>query len=189
MPPELYVAINLAPATCLSPELTALLQGSQIAMERILLEVTERTAVSDYGSLAAALNPLRNAGLRIAVDDAGAGFASMRHILQLKPDVIKLDRKIIAGIDTNSGQRALGAAMMSFAREIDAAIVAEGIETEGELAAVTQLGMKAGQGYLLGRPTVRPQDWAQWTVGGCRKESSGFGQDLPKTSPVAQAEG
>lgn len=189
LPRELYVAINLAPATCLGPALSDLLNESQIATERILLEVTERAAVSDYGSLAAALNPLRSAGLRIAVDDAGAGFASMRHILQLKPDVIKLDRKIIAGIDTDSGQRALGAAMMSFAKEIGASVVAEGIETEGELAAVTHLGINAGQGYLLGRPTVRPQDWAEWIDRGCRKESSGFRQDLPKCSPIARVEG
>lgn len=127
-----------------------------------MLEVTERHEVGNYGPLADALAPLRRAGLRIAVDDAGAGFASMRHILQLKPDLIKLDREIIAGIDTDPAQRALGAAMVGFSSEIGAALVAEGIETEAELAAVTELGMTAAQGYLIGRPSLSPEDWASW---------------------------
>lgn len=164
LPPELYVAINLSPPACLAPGLAEVLSSTEVVRRRILLEVTERVAVSDYAPLAAVLTPLRRSGLRIAVDDAGAGFASMHHILQLKPDVIKLDRKIIAGIDGDGGQRALGAAMVGFAREIGAAVVAEGIETERELAAVTRLGMDAGQGYLLGRPAVRPEDWATWSL-------------------------
>ena len=86
----------------------------------------------------------------------------MRHILQLRPDIIKLDRSLIAGIDSDEGQRALGSAMVGFAKQIGARIVAEGIETQAELIAVTQLGMTSGQGYFLGRPTVRPTDWAVW---------------------------
>jgi EAL domain-containing protein (putative c-di-GMP-specific phosphodiesterase class I) len=100
--------------------------------------------------------------VRIAVDDAGAGFASMRHILQLKPDLIKLDRSIISGIDADSGRRAFGGAMVSFAAELGAILVAEGIETETELSTVTELGMNAGQGYLLGRPSLRAEDWLRW---------------------------
>lgn len=124
--------------------------------------MTERHEVLDYEPLATALSPLRRAGLRIAVDDAGAGFASMRHILELKPDLIKLDRDIIAGIDTDPGQRALGAAMVGFATEIGAGLVAEGIETDAELEMVARLGMGTAQGYLLGRPSTEPEDWAQW---------------------------
>ena len=84
------------------------------------------------------------------------------HILQLKPELIKLDRTIIAGIDTDPGQRALGMAMVSFAAGIGATLIAEGIETQTELATVTELGMDAAQGYLLGRPSVRPEEWSQW---------------------------
>jgi EAL domain-containing protein (putative c-di-GMP-specific phosphodiesterase class I) len=142
--------------------LAAAIVDSAVPPRRIVLEVTERQEVGDYAPLAAALAPLRRAGLRIAVDDAGAGFASMRHILQLKPDLIKLDREIIAGIDGDPAQRALGAAMVGFACEIGAVLVAEGIETEAELAAVTKLGMTAAQGYLLGRPSLRPEDWVSW---------------------------
>ncbi|MHA7170154.1 sensor domain-containing phosphodiesterase [Arthrobacter bambusae] len=162
LPPELYIAANLSPRACLDPRLAAAIVESTIPPRRVVLEVTERHEVANYEPLAEALAPLRRAGLRIAVDDAGAGFASMRHILQLKPDLIKLDREIIAGIDTDPGQRALGAAMVGFSSEIGAALVAEGIETEAELAAVTKLGMTAAQGYLLGRPSLRPEDWAGW---------------------------
>ncbi|MFH5879159.1 EAL domain-containing protein [Arthrobacter sp. NA-172] len=162
LPPELYVAANFSPRACLDPRLTAAIEESAIPARRIVLEVTERQEVADYGPLAEALAPLRRAGLRVAVDDAGAGFASMRHILQLKPELIKLDREIIAGIDTDPAQRALGAAMVGFSSEIGAALVAEGIETEAELAAVTKLGMTAAQGYLVGRPSLMPADWARW---------------------------
>ncbi|MGO4584090.1 EAL domain-containing protein [Arthrobacter sp. 2RAF6] len=162
LPPTLSVSVNLSPRACLDERLPEILADSGISRARIVLEVTEHHHVVDYGPLAAALAPLRCRGLRIAVDDAGAGFASMRHVLLLKPDVIKLDREIIAGIDTDPGQRALGAAMVGFAKEIGADLVAEGIETEAELSAVVELGMTAGQGYLLGRPSVRTDDWVQW---------------------------
>lgn len=162
LPEHLYVALNLSPETCLDPRLPGLLKRSGLAADRIVLELTERLAVDEYAPLLAALEPLRQHGLRIAVDDAGSGFASMRHILRLRPDIIKLDRSLIAGLDSDQGQRALGAAMVEFARQIGARIVAEGIETQAELKAVTQLGMTSGQGYFLGRPTLHPADWTAW---------------------------
>jgi PAS domain S-box-containing protein len=162
LPAHLYVTVNLSPGACLDPRLSEILQRSGLPAGRIVVEVTERSAVADYEPLAAALARLRRSGLRVAVDDAGAGFASMRHILQLKPELIKLDRTIIAGIDTDPSHRCLGMAMVSFAAGIGAILVAEGIETQTELATVTGLGMKAGQGYLLGRPSVRPEDWSHW---------------------------
>jgi len=162
LPPDLYIAINLSPAACLDSRLSEILQRSGVPAGRVVVEVTERSAVEDYEPLAAALARLRRSGLRVAVDDAGAGFASMRHILQLRPELIKLDRTIITGIDTDPGQRILGMAMVSFAAGIGAALIAEGIETDTELTTVTQLGMNVGQGYLLGRPSVRPEDWGHW---------------------------
>ncbi|WP_251043090.1 EAL domain-containing protein [Arthrobacter sp. ISL-69] len=162
LPSRLYVALNLSPETCLDPRLPGFLAGSAIGSDRLVLELTENLAVVAYAPLVAALAPLRRRGLRIAVDDAGAGFASMRHILHLHPDIIKLDRSLIAGIDQDPGQRALGAAMVEFAQRIQAQLVAEGIESEAELAAVTRLGMYAGQGYVLGRPSVDSQKWATW---------------------------
>jgi EAL domain-containing protein (putative c-di-GMP-specific phosphodiesterase class I) len=162
LPAHLYIAVNLSPDACLDPRLGEILQQSGLPAGRIVVEVTERSAVADYAPLAAALARFRHSGLRVAVDDAGAGFASMRHILQLKPELIKLDRTIVGGLDANHGQRALGAAMVSFATGIGAALIAEGIETQTELTTVTELGMNAAQGYLLGRPSVRPEEWSQW---------------------------
>jgi PAS domain S-box-containing protein len=162
LPAHLYIAINLSPRACLDPRLGEILQHAGLHAGRLVLEVTERSAVADYEPLAAALTRLRHCGARIAVDDAGAGFASMRHILELKPELIKLDRAIIAGIDTDPAQRALGMAMVSFAAGIGATLIAEGIETQAELATVTELGMNAAQGYLLGLPSVRPEEWSAW---------------------------
>ena len=139
-----------------------MLKQSGLAADRVVLELTERAPVDQYEPLLSALHPLRQCGVRIAVDDAGSGFSSMRHILRLRPDIIKLDRSLVAGLDNNRAQRALGAAMVGFAREIGAQIVAEGIETHAELSAVTQLGMTSGQGYFLGGPSLHPSDWEAW---------------------------
>lgn len=125
-----------------------------------MLELTDHLAVAACAPLVNALSPLRSRGLRIAVDDAGAGFASMRHILHLHPETIKLDRSLIAGVGLSSSQRAFGAAVAEFAHQIGAQLVAKGIESEAEPNAVTPLGMHAGQGYLSDRPTSDPQKWA-----------------------------
>jgi EAL domain-containing protein (putative c-di-GMP-specific phosphodiesterase class I) len=162
LPAHLYIAVNLSPAACLDPRLSEIVRGSGLNPGRIVVELTERSAVADYARLAAALAPLRSAGLRIAVDDVGAGFSSMRHILRLSPELIKLDRTIVAGIDNDPKQRALCAAMVSFSSQIGASLVAEGIETNAELTAVTDMGVNTGQGYLLGRPSVLPSDWSRW---------------------------
>ncbi|SDL04690.1 EAL domain, c-di-GMP-specific phosphodiesterase class I (or its enzymatically inactive variant) [Arthrobacter sp. ov407] len=162
LPAPLYIAVNLSPSACLDPRLSDILRDSGLNPGRIVVELTERSAVADYARLAAALAPLRSAGLRIAVDDVGAGFSSMRHILRLSPELIKLDRTIVAGIDKDPKQRALCTAMVSFSSQIGASLVAEGIETNAELTAVTEMGVNTGQGYLLGRPSVLPSDWSHW---------------------------
>ena len=174
LPAHLYVAVNLSPTACLDPRLSDIVRDSGLKPGRIVVELTERSAVADYAPLAAALAPLRSAGLRIAIDDVGAGFSCMRHILRLSPELIKLDRTILAGIDNSPNQRALYAAMVSFSSQIGASLVAEGIETNSELATVTELGVNAGQGYLLGRPSVLPADWSHWRQ---RNRSSTSGND------------
>ncbi|WP_224049390.1 EAL domain-containing protein [Arthrobacter sp. NicSoilB4] len=174
LPTHLYIGLNLSPAACLDPRLRDVVRDSGLKPGRIVVELTERSAVADYARLAAALAPLRSAGLRIAIDDVGAGFSSMRHILRISPELIKLDRTIVAGIDNNPNQRALCAAMVSFSSQIGASLVAEGIETHAELATVAELGVNAGQGYLLGRPSVLPADWDHW---GQRNRSSTSGND------------
>jgi len=145
-----YLAINLSPEALLGPELEALLDGQPL--DRLVLEITEHAAVAEYERLARALAPLRARGLRVAIDDAGAGHASFRHVVDLAPDILKIDMSITRGIDTDRSRRALAAALTGFAREIGVAVVAEGVETPAELAVVRDLGIDAGQGYLLGRP-------------------------------------
>ena len=92
-------------------------------------------------------------GVRLAIDDTGAGFASLAHILKLAPDLIKLDRELTSGIDRDPVRCAPGAALVSFASRIGAEIIAEGIETASELEVLRGLGIRYGQGFLLCRPT------------------------------------
>ena len=96
--------------------------------------------------------------MRLAVDDAGAGFASLQHILRLKPDLIKLDRTFIEGLADDPVRRALTTALITFARDIDATLVAEGIATGAELDALRSLGVRHGQGRFLGAPNSLPFD-------------------------------
>ncbi|XAS67566.1 EAL domain-containing protein [Micrococcaceae bacterium Sec5.7] len=162
LPPHLYVALNLSPASCINPRLTALIHRSPLAVNRIVLELTETIRDEEYALFLEAIKPLREQGLRVAVDDADSGFSSMSRILNLKPDFIKLDRSVIDGVDTDPGQHALVASMVEFTAQIGSVLVAEGIETSAELAALTNLGITAGQGYFLGRPSIRPEEWAGW---------------------------
>lgn len=124
-----------------------------VPAERIVVEITEHAAIADYGRLNERLARIRQLGARIAIDDAGAGFASLRHILLLDPDIIKLDITLISGIASNRSAQALAAGLISFAGRVGAAIVAEGVETAEQRSALQVLGVPYGQGYFLGRPT------------------------------------
>jgi EAL domain-containing protein (putative c-di-GMP-specific phosphodiesterase class I) len=116
------------------------------------LEITEHAVVDDYDDLLDCLAAFRYRGGKVAIDDAGAGYASLRHILRIRPEIIKLDIGMVHGVDVAPARRALVTALVSFAAEIHAALVAEGIETEGELEIMKQAGIRFGQGFLLSRP-------------------------------------
>ncbi|MGY8818775.1 MAG: sensor domain-containing phosphodiesterase [Pseudomonadales bacterium] len=145
-----YLSLNVSPETILAGALGTLLDGQPL--DRLMLEVTEHASVRDYDLIAEALEPMRAQGLLLAVDDAGAGYASFRHILKLKPDVIKLDGSLIRNIDSNRDCRALASALIRFGQETDCKIVAECVETEAELEILRELQVTKAQGYLLGRP-------------------------------------
>ena len=162
LPAHVYLALKLSPATCLDPLLPGLLEESMVPVDRMVLELTEALAVHESAALVAALAPLRLRGLRLAVDHVGSYVDSIRQIRQIRPDFIKLDRTLIAGIETDTLRQAFGEVMAEFAAQVGAVLIAEGIETREELAMVTSLGVTAGQGYYLGRPTVRPRDWTRW---------------------------
>ena len=155
LPKENFLAINLSPDAALDPTLTRVLDGR--ATDRVVLELTEHAQVEDYPRLLDQLEVLRTRGVRIAVDDAGAGFSGLRHILQLRPEILKLDLTLTAGIDLDPARRALATALVTFADEIGATIVAEGIETQGELDTLRALGVPWGQGYHLARPGPDPR--------------------------------
>lgn len=150
LPAGVHLAVNVSPAAVLTGEVAHALDG--VLAGRIILEVTEHAAIDDYEELSTALAGVRAKGVRLAVDDAGAGYASFRHILNLRPDIIKLDMSLTREIDRDVARRALAAALIGFARETGSLIVAEGIETVSELDAVRALGAHMGQGYYLGRP-------------------------------------
>jgi EAL domain-containing protein (putative c-di-GMP-specific phosphodiesterase class I)/AmiR/NasT family two-component response regulator len=150
LPTTRYLSVNASPATLLSRGLRKAL--SEVDAARIVLELTEHAPIKSYQRLNAALERLRSIGVRLAIDDAGAGFASLRHILQLNPDFIKLDRTLINRIDGDRSQQALAGGLISFATGIGAAIVAEGIERAEDLQALVGLGVEYGQGYLLAKP-------------------------------------
>lgn len=145
-----FVALNASPATACDPRLRALL--AERPRPPVVVEVTEHAAVEDYGAFRRAFQLLRRTGVSLAVDDAGAGYSSLRHILKLEPDLIKLDLALVRGIDHSHVQRAMATAFVSFAEQTGATVVAEGIESESELATLRGLGVPLGQGYHLGRP-------------------------------------
>ena len=148
------LAINASPTTLLSGQLVEHVDG--VVGSRLVIELTEHAPIDDYEEINAALDVLRSRGVRIAVDDAGAGYAGLQQILRLRPDVIKLDLTLTRGIDADPVRRALASALRSFADETGAQVVAEGIETVGELEQLRSLGVQWGQGYLLARPGPLP---------------------------------
>jgi EAL domain-containing protein (putative c-di-GMP-specific phosphodiesterase class I) len=152
LPSGLYLSLNASVETIMDPDLRAVLDSAPA--ERIVLELTEHTPVTDYSAFAQGIDHLRSQGVRLAVDDAGSGFSSFSHILNLKPDIIKLDTALTRGIDKDPARQALGRALLTFGLEAyRTTIVAEGIETRDELAMLRSLGCPSGQGFLLGRPS------------------------------------
>ena len=153
LPPGVYLSLNVSPDTVLDDRIHAILGPDA---ERIVLELTEHAAVERYGTLLDALRPLRDRGIRVAIDDAGAGYASLRHILQVQPEIIKLDIGLTSGIHLDPARRALAASLVAFAEQTGAAIVAEGIELQEELDTLRSLGVGYGQGFHLARPGPLP---------------------------------
>jgi len=150
IPEEAYLSVNLSAAVAMEPGFWDDVPPG--ALNRLVLELTEHTAVHDYERLGDVLAPLRARGMRLAVDDAGAGFASLRHILLLDADLIKIDVTLIRDLHVHRARRALTSALITFAAETQTMVIAEGIEQADELACLRELGAAFGQGYLIARP-------------------------------------
>lgn len=147
---ELTLNLNVSPAALTDERLVALLRCHP--GRPVVFEVTEHAVVEDYQQLELAMAQLRQLGARLAVDDAGAGFSSLRHIVRLSPEIIKLDLSLTQGLGTDPVRAALADCLVGFARRTGTLLVAEGIEQESDLQVWRDLGADAVQGYLLGRP-------------------------------------
>jgi EAL domain-containing protein (putative c-di-GMP-specific phosphodiesterase class I) len=145
-----YVTMNVSPATLLTAACRELLAG--LPLGRVVLELSEHDQVEDYAELLDVLAPLRAAGMRLAIDDVGAGFSSLRHIVLTSPDVLKLDRSIVDGVAADPVLRTLVHSMVDFGHGCDSKIVAEGVETAEDAQALLDLDVDCGQGWFFGRP-------------------------------------
>ena len=149
LPQSAWLNLNMSPELISAGEpLRTLLHARR---QRLVLEVTEHTAIADYPAFRAAMAKL-GPKVELAVDDAGAGFASLRHILELRPAFVKLDRSLVTGLESDYARQAMIVGLRHFAHETGCRLIAEGIETDRELAILRDLDIQLGQGYLLGRP-------------------------------------
>jgi EAL domain-containing protein (putative c-di-GMP-specific phosphodiesterase class I)/DNA-binding response OmpR family regulator len=149
LPRAAWLSLNVSPELIFAYQpLQTLVNATQ---RGVVLEVTEQTEIADYEAFRAAVADL-GPKPKVAVDDAGAGFASFRHILELRPAYIKLDRSLIADLESDQARQAMIVGLRHFSRSVGAKIIAEGIETAAEVEILRTLGLTLGQGYLLGRP-------------------------------------
>ncbi len=151
LPADAWLAVNVSPDTAMTPGLRDDLSHSDPA--RVVLELTEHAPVRDYDQLKRALDALRALGARVAIDDCGAGFTSLRHVALIAPDFLKLDMVLCRDV-REPARAALARALVAFARETGSVVIAEGIEQRDDLAALRDLGVELGQGHLLARPGV-----------------------------------
>jgi EAL domain-containing protein (putative c-di-GMP-specific phosphodiesterase class I) len=149
LPQSAWLNVNASPELILAGEpLRSLLRRSS---RPLVVEVTEHAAIADYPAFRTSMSAL-GPNVRFAVDDAGAGFSSLRHILEVRPAFVKLDRWLVSGIETDEARKAMIVGLRHFARATGCQLIAEGIETDREFATLRSLDISLGQGYLLGRP-------------------------------------
>jgi EAL domain-containing protein (putative c-di-GMP-specific phosphodiesterase class I)/DNA-binding NarL/FixJ family response regulator len=154
LPDGVALFLNVLPESIFSDRFADLMAG--VPAGSVVLELTEHAEIHDYNRLKAFVDALRHTGFRIAVDDVGAGYSSFRHILNLEPDVLKIDISLCRLIEDDRARQVLAGAVVSLGRELGATVVAEGIETGAELQAVRDLGVDCAQGYYVGRPEPPP---------------------------------
>ncbi len=148
VPPEHYLCINVWPETAALPALRDAF--GDVVLERVVVELSERAPTLELQAIGDTLVDLRTSGLRLAIDNAGAGFASLQHIVRFSPDFIKLDTSLVHGVDSDLTRQALVSALRSFAEQIDAVLIAKGVESQAETEALRRLGVRYAQGLYLG---------------------------------------
>jgi EAL domain-containing protein (putative c-di-GMP-specific phosphodiesterase class I)/putative methionine-R-sulfoxide reductase with GAF domain len=148
-PEERLLFVNLSPSLLADP---AALQLLDDLPDRLVIELTEQEAVEDYEILRRDLMPWLARGIRVAIDDTGAGYSSLRHVIELTPDFLKLDRELVRDLDHDRNRRALVSAVVAFAAEVGTSVIAEGVESLDELEVLRDAEVDLVQGYLLARP-------------------------------------
>jgi EAL domain-containing protein (putative c-di-GMP-specific phosphodiesterase class I)/CheY-like chemotaxis protein len=149
-PPDTFLAVNMSPATVLHIREEGLCRPT--LWPQIVIELTEHVPIEDYSALHRSLKDMRENGARLAADDLGSGYAGFRHLIALEPDIIKLDISLVSGIHRSRGARALASALVAFAADVGAVVIAEGVEEGPELSGLRDIGVHWAQGYYLGRP-------------------------------------
>jgi diguanylate cyclase (GGDEF)-like protein len=170
-PKNALLFLNISPKTLAEPDLSDL---REVLPKRVGIEITEQEAVADYEQVQRDLMPWLSGNIRLAIDDAGAGHSSLRHVVELLPDYVKIDRSLIAGIDTDRNRRALLRSLVTFAHEVGITVIAEGVETPAELEVVRDAEVDLGQGYLFARPgRARDKSWPQVALTGADDSGTG----------------
>jgi EAL domain-containing protein (putative c-di-GMP-specific phosphodiesterase class I) len=160
-----YLSINLAPAVAIELARRSL-ESPDLPVDRLVIEITEHAAVENYASLRSSLKAARERGLRLAIDDAGAGYASLQHVVELVPDVIKADRSLIDGVADDRARQSVVRAFVTVAADLHAVVVAEGVERTADLETVRALGVDAAQGFLFARPSTDRAAVHAWMTSG-----------------------
>lgn len=182
LPEQGDLHLNVSPDLVLAgTALSAVLRSSG---RPVVLEITEHREIADYGALRAALERLPQP-VRVAVDDAGAGFASLHHILELRPTSVKLDRSLVADVDADRARQALVAGLTHFATRTGCTLIAEGVETQAERQTLLDLGVTRGQGYLFGRPAPARGSTRQARAATVAASMRPAGSRRPTTARVA----
>jgi EAL domain-containing protein (putative c-di-GMP-specific phosphodiesterase class I) len=175
LPPKAWLSLNVSPPLLCDVETLRSVLGN--GSRSIVLEVTEHEAIGAYEPLHQALARL-GPGVQLAVDDAGAGIANFSHLVELRPDFVKIDASLIRGVDADVRRQALVVGLVHFAAAAGCLVIAEGLETEAELKTVAELGIGLGQGFLLARPAAVEAWKATRNVGEGRASASGSRRPL-----------
>jgi EAL domain-containing protein (putative c-di-GMP-specific phosphodiesterase class I) len=152
LPAGAFVAVNITAEALVSKQIQELFNQRE-RYDNIMLEISEKD--SQEPGVAEALTAFRAGGGRLAVDDIGSGFCNLRDVLTLKPDILKVDRAIIRGVDRDRVKQAIVEGLNTMAARLDIPLLAEGIESREELAVLEKMGVPLGQGYLFGEPSAR----------------------------------
>ena len=157
-PDDALLFVNVSPATLMHPQMHELCGP---LADRLVVELTEHIEVADYNALRPSIERWSARGVRLAVDDTGAGYASLRHVIELAPHFLKLDGSVVGGLDEHAARRALVAALVTFADDVGTIVIAEGVERWSEAEALRSVGVHLAQGFAFGRPQRRwaPAEW------------------------------